>query len=68
MATDKQLKFILNIRQVLADYDQVIGGKHELPNADTVWNMSKQDASKFISTNMKEFKRCWQELIKALNN
>ena len=68
MATEKQLKFIMSIRQTLKDHDEVIGGSHELPDANTVWSMSKQDASKFISKYMKEFKDCWAELVAAQDN
>lgn len=67
-ATDKQLRFMLTIRQALADYDEVIGGDHQLPSADDVWSMSKADAGKFISKNSKDYKECLAKLIESKDN
>lgn len=63
-ATDKQMKFVNDIRVTLADYDILVGDKpHEVVDANTAWNMTKQEASKFISKNKDEFSRC----LKVLN-
>ncbi|ACO37093.1 unknown [Lactobacillus phage Lb338-1] len=67
-ATDKQLRFMLTIRQALADYDEVIGGDHQLPSADEVWSMSKADAGKFISKYGKAYKECLAKLLESKNN
>ena len=68
MVTDKQLRYMMTIRQILSDYDVVIGGEHELPSPDEVWSMSKEDASKFISKYAGESKECWKKLMEGLNN
>lgn len=62
-ASDKQMKFINDMRIAFMDYDAVIGDKpHQVITADEAWNLSKRDASKYIGTNKSEFERCWKAL------
>lgn len=65
IATDKQIRFVLGIRQVLSDYDKVVGGEHDVLSADDTWSLTKADAGKYISKNKGEYTKCLEILNKS---
>lgn len=63
LASDKQIKFINSMRQVFSDYDELVGGEHQVPSATETWEMTKAQAGAYISKSKEEFTKCWTTLL-----